>query len=280
MARLAFGVEYDGSNLLGWQVQSDGRSVQGCLQEALSKVADEKLKVVCAGRTDAGVHATAQVAHIETNAQRSERSWLLGANSNLPDDICVNWAEPVDDDFHARFSARSRTYQYLILNRNARSGLWRRHTSWIREELDVELMRQGAQFLLGEHDFSSFRAAACQAKTPIRTVYCIDIERRGDLVSLRIRANAFLHHMVRNIAGTLIRIGCGDAEPAWAGEVLAATDRCSAGGKAPPSGLYLVGVAYDESHGLPADIVPAKLFLMYDGIVTSTRTQRMSDELV
>ncbi len=260
MARLAFGVEYDGSNLLGWQVQPEGRSAQGCLQEALSKVADQKLKVVCAGRTDAGVHATAQVAHIETSAKRSKRSWLLGANSNLPDDISVNWAQPVDDGFHARFSARSRTYQYLILNRNDRSGLWRRYTSWVREDLDVERMRQGAQFLLGEHDFSSFRAAACQAKTSVRTVHCIDIERCGDLISLRIHANAFLHHMVRNFAGTLIRIGSGDAEPAWAGEVLAARDRCSAGSKAPPSGLYLVGVAYDEGHGLPTNIVPAKLF--------------------
>lgn len=260
MARLAFGVEYDGSNLLGWQVQPAGHSVQGCLQEALSIVADEKLKVVCAGRTDAGVHATAQVAHIETNARRTERSWLLGANSNLPDDISVNWVQPVDDQFHARFSARSRTYQYLILNCSRRSGLWGRHSSWVREELEVERMRQGAQFLLGEHDFSSFRAAACQAKTPVRIIHCIDIERRGDLVSLRVRANAFLQHMVRNIAGTLIRIGRGDAEPAWAGEVLTARDRSAAGSKAPPSGLYLVGVAYDESHGLPADIVPAKLF--------------------
>ena len=277
MARLAFGVEYDGSNLLGWQSQQKGRSVQGCLQEALSKVADETLKVIGAGRTDAGVHATAQVIHIDTSAQRSERSWLLGANSNLPDDISVNWARPVDDGFHARFSARSRTYQYLILNRNARSGLWRRHSSWVREELEVERMRQGAQFLLGEHDFSSFRAAACQAKTPVRTVHCIDIERRGDLVSLRICANAFLHHMVRNIAGTLIRIGRGDAEPAWAGAVLEARDRCAAGSKAPPTGLYLVGVAYDESHGLPAETVPAKLF---QGRMESPRTQRMPDELV
>jgi tRNA pseudouridine38-40 synthase len=260
MARLAFGVEYDGSELLGWQVQPEGRTVQGCLQEALSKVADEELKVVCAGRTDAGVHATAQVAHIDTDAKRSERSWLLGANSNLPDDISVNWVHSVDDQFHARFSARSRTYQYLILNRHARSGLWRMHTSWIREELDIERMRAGAQFLLGEHDFSSFRAAACQAKSPVRTIHAIGIERHGDLVGLQINANAFLHHMVRNIAGTLIRIGCGDEEPAWAGEVLAARDRCSAGTKAPPSGLYLVGVAYDESHGLPANIVPAKLF--------------------
>lgn len=260
MARLAFGVEYDGSNLLGWQEQPEGRSVQGCLQEALSRVADEQLKVICAGRTDAGVHATAQVAHIETNARRNERSWLLGANSNLPDDISVNWVQPVDDEFHARFSARSRTYQYLILNCSRRSGLWRRHSGWVREELEIERMRRGARFLLGEHDFSSFRAAACQAKTPVRIIHCIDIERRGDLVSLRIRANAFLQHMVRNIAGTLIRIGRGDAEPAWAGEVLAARDRCAAGSKAPPSGLYLVGVAYDQSHGLPADIVPAKLF--------------------
>ena len=260
MARLAFGVEYDGSNLLGWQEQPEGRSVQGCLQEALSRVADEQLKVICAGRTDAGVHATAQVAHIETNARRNERSWLLGANSNLPDDINVNWVQPVADEFHARFSARSRTYQYLILNCSRRSGLWRRHSGWVREELEIERMRRGARFLLGEHDFSSFRAAACQAKTPVRIIHCIDIERRGDLVSLSIRANAFLQHMVRNIAGTLIRIGRGDAEPAWAGEVLAARDRCAAGSKAPPAGLYLVGVGYDQSHGLPADIVPAKLF--------------------
>ena len=277
MARLAFGVEYDGSNLLGWQVQPEGRSVQGCLQEALSKVADETLTVVGAGRTDAGVHATAQVAHIDISVQRNERSWLLGANSNLPDDISVNWVQPVDDRFHARFSALSRTYQYLILNRAGRSGLWRRYSSWVREELEIERMRQGAQFLLGEHDFSSFRAAACQAKTPVRTVHCIEIERRGDLISLRIRANAFLQHMVRNIAGTLIRIGRGEAEPSWAGEVLVARDRCAAGSKAPASGLYLVGVAYDDRHGLPAGIVSAKLF---QGRMELPRTQRMPDELV
>jgi tRNA pseudouridine38-40 synthase len=260
MGRLAFGVEYDGSKLVGWQAQREGRSVQTCLQDALSTVADENLSVICAGRTDAGVHATAQVVHIDTGVERSQRGWILGGNSNLPDDINLYWARPVGDQFHARFSALSRTYQYLILNRSERSALWHRRTSWVRESLDADAMRLGAKFLLGEHDFSSFRASGCQAKTPVRTIERLDVERRGDLVSIVITADAFLHHMVRNIAGTLIRIGRGDADPGWAAEALAAQSRSSAGMTASASGLYLVGVAYDKKHGLPDNVVPAHLF--------------------
>jgi len=260
MVRLAFGVEYDGSELLGWQAQKEGRSVQGCLEQALSRVANEKLQVICAGRTDAGVHATAQVVHIETSARRGAQNWLLGGNSLLPRDISLNWVRSVDDRFHARFSARSRAYQYLILNRRERSGLWRRRTTWIREPLDIERMRAAAGCLLGKHDFSSFRAAACQANSPLRTVIGIDIARDGDLVSLGISANAFLHHMVRNIAGTLIDVGRGDSEVESVAAVLAAQDRCRAGMTASASGLYLVGVEYEKSHALPSEVVPVKLF--------------------
>lgn len=260
MARIAFGVEYDGSALVGWQAQRQGRSVQGCLEQAFSTVADEPLAVVCAGRTDAGVHATAQVIHVETNASRSIRGWLLGVNSNLPIDITLRWGRRVADEFHARFSARSRTYQYLILNRATRSALWRERCCWERCPLDLELMREGAQHLVGQHDFSSFRAAPCQASTPVRTLGRIDLSQDEDMISIVLTANAFLQHMVRNIAGTLIRVGRGDAEPAWVANTLAKCDRRAAGPTAPASGLYLIGVEYEEEHGLSRRLRPTGLF--------------------
>ena len=249
--RIALGVEYDGSGFHGWQRQIGVRSVQACLEEAVSRVADHPVGIVCAGRTDTGVHATGQVVHFDSEAQRSERSWVLGTNVNLPPDVAVTWAQPVQDDFHARFSAQARQYHYEILNRAFRSAINRDRRVWEHRQLDVARMHQAAQTLLGEHDFSSYRALACQAKSPVRTVHELDVSRVGQCVTIRIRANAFLHHMVRNIAGVLIAIGCGERPLAWAGEVLELRDRTLGGVTAPPRGLYLTKVEYPERFGIP-----------------------------
>jgi tRNA pseudouridine38-40 synthase len=249
--RIAACVEYDGSGFCGWQHQRGEHTVQDCVEHAFSVVADHPVRVICAGRTDTGVHATAQVVHFETTARRSERSWVLGANSNLPDEVAVNWAQPVPADFHARFSARERSYRYVILNRWVRSGLLRGRTTWVHRPLDVGRMAEGAASLIGEHDFSSFRALACQSKSPIRELRELRVTRRGEFVLIDVAANAFLHHMVRNIAGVLIAVGSGDRSPAWVVQLLAARDRTVGGVTAPPHGLYLVRVAYDPALGLP-----------------------------
>lgn len=249
--RIAFGVEYNGAGFRGWQRQQEVRTVQECVEGALSTVADQPVEVVCAGRTDAGVHATGQVIHIDTEARRTMRSWILGANSNLPRDVSILWARPVDEAFHARFSARRRRYRYVILNRMVRPGLHRDRVCWIHRPLDERRMAAAADHLLGEHDFSSFRAVACQAKHPIRTLYRLDVVRKGDYVALDAEANGFLHHMVRNIAGVLIAIGEGEREPGWAREVLEARDRALGGVTAQPDGLYFVGVRYPEHFGIP-----------------------------
>ena len=262
--RIALGIEYDGTSYVGWQRQKSGIGVQERVEAAISKVADEPLEAVCAGRTDAGVHATGQVAHFDTLAERSPRGWLLGVNSNLPDDINATWARPVDDKFHARFSADSRSYRYLILNRPVRSALFRRRAWWIYEPLDEQAMADGAAHLVGKHDFSAFRAAGCQAPTPEREVTSLTIERRGDWIVIDITANAFLHHMVRNIAGTLVAIGRGDAVPGWAAEVLASRDRKSGGIAAPAHGLTLVRVAYPPSFGIPPGGRDAAAINVYD----------------
>ncbi len=251
MPRIAIGIEYDGSRFCGWQWQKDGRSVQAELDLALSRVADQPISITGAGRTDAGVHATAQVAHFDTDAQRRSHNWLLGANTHLPKDVSVIWARPVDEDFHARFSAVSRSYTYLIMFRRARSPLRHKRVCWVYEPLHVGRMHRAAQALVGEHDFSSFRAGACQAKSPVRTVSAVSVALRGDYVVLDIHANAFLQHMVRNIAGSLIRIGQGDASEQWLGEVLALRDRTRAGMTASPDGLYLVRVRYPERFAIP-----------------------------
>lgn len=249
--KVAFGVEYDGSRFSGWQRQPHARSVQACVEQALSRVADSPLKVYCAGRTDAGVHASGQVIHVETSAQRSARSWTLGANANLPSDVSVVWSRDVDDDFHARFSATARTYRYIICNRAARPGLWSKNVSFIYRPLDVDLMTRAARCLVGEHDFSSFRAAGCQARHAVRVVRWIDIRRSGDFIVLTIEANAFLQHMVRNIVGTLLPVGEGRSAPAWVAQVLAARDRDAAGVTATPHGLYLTAVEYPGRFGVP-----------------------------
>jgi tRNA pseudouridine38-40 synthase len=250
--RIAIGIEYDGTAYNGWQRQRTGLGAQERLEQAVAQVADEAVEVTCAGRTDTGVHASGQVAHFDTSAKRSERGWLLGTNTNLPDDICVTWVKPVDDDFHARFSATARRYRYCILNRLVRSALYRHRAWWVHQELDHRRMHDAAQALLGEHDFSAFRAAGCQASNPIREVTDIRVERDGDWVLLDITANAFLQHMVRNITGTLVAIGSGEEDVPWMARVLAGRDRTRAGMAAPPHGLTLVRVFYPEALGIPA----------------------------
>ncbi|MEJ2176283.1 MAG: tRNA pseudouridine(38-40) synthase TruA [bacterium] len=235
--RIAIGIEYDGTAYNGWQRQRSGLGVQEPLERALSEVANAPLEVTCAGRTDAGVHASGQVAHFDTLARRSERGWLLGVNTHLPDDICVTWVKPVDDAFHARFSATARRYRYRILNRLVRSALYRRRAWWVYQHLDHRRMHVAAQRLLGEHDFSAFRAAGCQASNAVREVVAISVTRDGDWVLLDVTANAFLQHMVRNIAGTLVAIGRGDEDDDWTARLLAGRDRTRAGMAAPPHGL-------------------------------------------
>ena len=249
--RIALGIEYNGSRFSGWQRQAHATGVQHVLEQALSKVADHPVEVVCAGRTDAGVHATAQVVHFDTEATRSPRSWILGATCNLPPEVCVTWAQPVAEDFHARFSATGRQYRYIILNRTVRPALLRDRVCWEYSQLGVARMAEASQCLIGEHDFSSFRAQACQAKHPRREIYSLEIHRHGEFVYLDIAANAFLHHMVRNIAGTLLAVGRGEQAVGWARDVLEARDRNTAGITASAAGLYLVQVRYPERFGVP-----------------------------
>jgi len=249
--RIALGIEYDGTDYFGWQRQSEGRTVQGCVEQALSRVADHPVGVVCAGRTDTGVHATGQVVHFDTHATREPENWVRGCNANLPADIRVQWATQVPDSFHARFAAVQRHYRYIILNRVTTSALLHDRVCGEYMPLDTARMATAGRQLIGEHDFSSFRAAACQAKSPVRTIHELDVRRSGDFVYLDVRANAFLHHMVRCIAGVLIAVGRGEQSPAWVGEVLAATDRTVSGFNAPPGGLYLVAVRYPSEYPLP-----------------------------
>lgn len=251
--RIACAVEYDGSGFSGWQRQDHARSVQASVEQALSFVADHPVEISCAGRTDAGVHATWQIVHFDTEAQRSLRSWLLGANANLPDAVRVLRVQAMDDDFHARFSAVARSYRYVILNREVRSALLCSRTAWERRPLAVERMRQAAGCLLGEHDFNAFRAVACQAKSPVRTVHRLQLNRSGGFVYLDIEANAFLHHMVRNIAGVLISVGSGERPVEWVEEVLIGRDRTRGGITAPAGGLYLVGVRYPPRYAIAED---------------------------
>ena len=255
--RLALGIEYDGTDFSGWQRQAGARTVQECVERALSAVADHAVHVICAGRTDAGVHALGQVVHFDSDARRSLRSWVLGANVNLTGDVSVLWAREAVQDFHARFSARARHYRYVILNRETRPALGRHRASWYHRPLDERAMAQASAHLVGEHDFSSFRALACQAKHPVRTVQRLDVERRGDYLYIDVVANAFLHHMVRNIAGVLIAIGAGEHEPLWAQQVLEARDRTLGGVTAPARGLYLMGVEYPAQFSLPQPPYPS-----------------------
>jgi tRNA pseudouridine38-40 synthase len=249
--RIAMGIEYDGSAFHGWQIQHHARTVQESLQQAISKVAAHPVVIHCAGRTDAGVHALEQVIHFDSGAVRGDRSWVLGTNVNLPADVSVRWACPVSPDFHARFSAVARHYRYLILCRPTRSALQRDRAVWVHQDLDLDLMQCAAADLLGEHDFSSFRALACQAKSPVRCIRYAKLRRQGDLIELAIGANGFLHHMVRNIAGVLMTIGRGDAPVSWVQDLIAIRDRTRGGITAPPQGLYFVRPDYPMHFGLP-----------------------------
>jgi len=249
--RIALGIEYNGAAFYGWQIQDGVRTVQACVEQALTRVADHPVSVITAGRTDAGVHAAGQVIHFDSPATRSARSWVFGANTHLPADVSVTWAQPVSDAFHARFSATARYYHYLIFNRAVRPGLLHGRVSWCYRPLDAARMAQAAHYLLGEHDFSAYRALSCQAKHAVRTIRRLEVTRHGELVVLDIVANAFLQHMVRNIAGVLMTIGAGEREPAWAREVLETRDRTLGGVTAPPHGLTLMGVEYPDEFGLP-----------------------------
>jgi tRNA pseudouridine38-40 synthase len=251
MQRFAVGLEYDGTRYCGWQVQPGQSSLQRAVEAALSSVAAAPVATVCAGRTDAGVHAVGQVVHFDATVVRAPRAWVLGANAHLPVDIALQWACPVPDHFHARYSALARTYRYLILNRSERSALAVGRAAWIHRPLDVARMQEGAAALLGEHDFSAFRAAGCQARSPVRHVSVLDVTRREDFVTITITANAYLHHMVRNVAGLLIAIGGGDLPPAAASEVLARRDRTRAPATATPEGLYLAAIRYPAAFGVP-----------------------------
>lgn len=252
--RIALRIEYDGSAFGGWQKQASPEvpTVQGCLETAIGQVADASVKLVCAGRTDAGVHATAQIAHFECPLDRGERAWTMGVNSLLPPAVRVREAFLASADFNARFSALSRRYVYVLYGGTIDSALLTGHA--VREplQLDMEAMREGARHLLGELDFSSFRAAGCQSKSPFREVRFVDVYAQREFVVIDICANAFLQHMVRNVAGSLLEVGRGERKPDWIREILQARDRKSAGVTAPPEGLYLVAVSYPEDCGIPA----------------------------
>jgi tRNA pseudouridine38-40 synthase len=249
--RIAAILEYDGSPFAGWQLQGGKRTVQGCVEAAFSKVADEPIRVTVAGRTDAGVHACAQVIHFDTSARRTSYSWVRGAVSNLPPEIAVLWAGEVDAGFHARFAATGRHYHYMILNRPIRPTYLARRVTHEYRPLDVARMHAAARHLIGTHDFSSFRSVECQAKSPTRDLRALTVARQGDIVRIHAYANAFLHHMVRNLAGVLMDIGAGERDPDWAREVIEARDRTRGGVTAPPDGLYLAAVEYPEAFDVP-----------------------------
>jgi len=249
--RIAVGVEYKGTSFSGWQSQRGTRTVQDCVELALGRVANHPVRVVSAGRTDTGVHATGQVVHFDTDSVRPEHSWVRGANSNLPADVRILWARPVAESFHARFGAVERAYRYVIFTSSTRPAVLGELCAWTSYDLDARSMQQAAGTLLGEHDFSAFRAAGCQAKSPRRTIRRIELQQSGPWLWLDIAADAFLQHMVRNIVGSLLPIGRGERPPEWLAEVLQGADRTRAGMTAPPRGLYLTAVQYPERFELP-----------------------------
>lgn len=249
--RIALALEYNGRGYCGWQRQPHCLSVQQALEEVLTKIADSPVTVICAGRTDTGVHAYAQVVHFDCAVERPERAWTFGANSTLDRRIAVHWAAPVGDEFHARFSALSRSYRYLIHNRRTRPGVHSGLRSWVNHPLDHDLMQQAAQCLLGTHDFSSFRSADCQAKQPVRTISALQVKRDGDQVIVEITANGFLHNMVRIIVGSLVQVGKRERSPEWLFELLVSQDRRQAGATLAPGGLYFLQPTYPEKFAIP-----------------------------
>jgi len=249
--RIALGIEYDGSRFLGWQTQPGGGTAQDALEAALSGLADAPIGVTCAGRTDRGVHARAQVVHFDTRAERPDSAWVRGANALLPESMAVLWSQRVPAEFHARYSARSRSYRYVLLNRAVRPALAARYAGWHHAPLEVDAMREAAQHLLGEHDFSAFRAAECQAKSPVRTLHAIGIERDGERIEFSLRANAWLQHMVRNIVGALVYVGKGKHPARWMKQLLESRDRALAAPTFSAGGLYLEEVEYEPRWELP-----------------------------
>jgi tRNA pseudouridine38-40 synthase len=263
--RIALGIEYDGSAFCGWQTQPAGCAVQDRLESALSQIAGGRIATACAGRTDAGVHALAQVVHFDTVAERPLNAWVRGTNALLPPALAVTWARRVGEGFHARYSARERRYRYVLLNRSVRPAADRGRVGWFHAPLSLQDMREAAALLVGEHDFSAFRSSECQANTPVRHLRRLEVGRRGDYVIFEFAANAFLHHMVRNIVGCLVYVGKGRHPPGWIAEVLAGRSRARAAPTFDASGLYLAGVSYDASWALPApahDALPHPARLM------------------
>jgi len=259
--RIALGVEYDGSPYYGWQSQTGGQTVQDTLQNALARIAEEQISVIAAGRTDTGVHALEQVVHFDTQSERPQTAWVRGVNSLLPASVAVLWAHPVPDEFHARFSARGRSYRYLLVNRESRSALHEGKVGWFHAPLDITLMQTAAQHLIGEHDFSAFRAAECQAKSPVKHVQQLDIRRQGAMLIFDVSADAFLHHMVRNMVGCLVYVGKGKYPPGWLADVLDGRERSLAAPTFAPDGLYLRRIKYEAKWGLPQmdnDTVPGE----------------------
>jgi len=260
LTKFATGIEYSGTAYSGWQRQKHAPSIQQHVEDAIGYVADHRVQLVCAGRTDAGVHALEQVAHFETTAQRDERAWLLGSNSRLPGDIRIKWVLAVNDSFHARFSATARSYRYIILNSPVASALLHDRASWEYRPLNHQTMHEAAQVLLGEHDFSAFRAAGCQAKSASRCIQNIELQRQDDLIYLDIKANAFLYHMVRNIAGSLIAVGRGEHSIEWFSSVFSSKDRNMAEVTAPATGLYFLRAHYPDQIKFPNQAKKPVLF--------------------
>ena len=254
--RYALGIEYDGTDFFGWQRQSHAPSVQQAVEAAVSTVANHPVVVTCAGRTDTGVHARGQVVHFDSPSERTQRQWVLGINSNLPDSVCGLWIRPVDDDFHARFGAYSRSYRYSIMNRWVRPAIGVSQYAWCRQSLDAEKMHETAQVLSGRHDFSAFRSAGCSAQHAVREVTDIGVNRQDNVVSIDITANAFLYHMVRNIAGSLIAVGTGEKSHQWFADVFNGRDRKSAGVTADAQGLCFMSVRYDPKYDIPESPEP------------------------
>jgi tRNA pseudouridine38-40 synthase len=249
--RIALGLEYDGAPFAGWQTQPGGRGVQDALEQALAGIAGHPVRVTAAGRTDAGVHATLQVVHFDTSAARPDSAWVRGVNASLPAAVSVRWAVRVATDFHARFEARARSYAYLLLDAPVRPAILSGKIGWFHRRLALPPMREAARCLLGTHDFSAFRAAQCQARTPVRTLRSLEVRRAGEMVAFEFTADAFLHHMVRNIVGCLVYVGQGRQPPEWVAGVLAGGDRAAAAPTFSPHGLYLTGVDYGPEAALP-----------------------------
>jgi len=255
--RIALGLEYCGVAYTGWQSQRDGRGVQDALERALAAIASSGVRTIAAGRTDTGVHATMQVVHFDTDAARPDTAWVRGVNAHLPSDVGVIWAQRVADEFHARRVALARRYVYVLLNRAVRPALLAGRAGWYHRPLDVARMIESARVLAGTHDFSAFRAAECQARSPSRTLQPIAIAATDGFIRFEFTANAFLHHMIRNIIGALVAVGAGNKPPAWIGELLAGRDRTQAAATFAPDGLYLTGVDYDAKWNLPSTRQPA-----------------------